>query len=461
MRGRLASRHDHAHRPGLIPAGAGQTDSNALIVVVAQAHPRGCGADLAALRPASSAGGSSPRVRGRPGSPPGGCSPTGLIPAGAGQTRRCWRPRRGPRAHPRGCGADGATSPLSTICMGSSPRVRGRPLVYRGARQRHGRIPAGAGQTPRLGRVSSRTGAHPRGCGADGQLMAKIKSDFGSSPRVRGRHYRVMLRQIHPRLIPAGAGQTSSGKMTPSRLWAHPRGCGADTPDNPYRRLRVGLIPAGAGQTPRTIRTGDSGLGSSPRVRGRPVFLQWYSVVVGLIPAGAGQTNFRDMSLEYDRAHPRGCGADIDTYASVPDEVGSSPRVRGRPVDRRGADEGVGLIPAGAGQTAGTTVSTRSAWAHPRGCGADLEEGLFLLFDPGSSPRVRGRRQVGAPVQGGHGLIPAGAGQTRPCILRCPVSRAHPRGCGADTVSASIASAFCGSSPRVRGRQRVRAAGDP
>ena len=49
---------------------------------------------------------------------------------------------------------------------------------------------------------------------------------------------------------------------------------------------------------------------------------------------------------------------------------------------------------------------------HPRGCGADLEQRDIARDDIGSSPRVRGRPQVALDEVGELGLIPAGAGQT-------------------------------------------------
>ena len=73
-----------------------------------RAHPRGCGADLHPLARIIFGDGSSPRVRGRlPAVAWVMCSP-GLIPAGAGQTDVAHFVPPSSRAHPRGCGADAA-----------------------------------------------------------------------------------------------------------------------------------------------------------------------------------------------------------------------------------------------------------------------------------------------------------------------------------------------------------------
>ena len=275
------------------------------------AHPRGCGADSSPSSTNSSSRGSSPRVRGRQAGGAGCGGSHGLIPAGAGQT---WLPRRHPalwRAHPRGCGADGFDSVTTRCVMGSSPRVRGRLEYPNGIGDKHGLIPAGAGQTSVSRATSPARRAHPRGCGADGHVVLGEHALDG--------------------LIPAGAGQTPTQTAFLSKRWAHPRGCGAD------------LLPH--------LYAGRAG---------------------GLIPAGAGQTCSVHSPATQTRAHPRGCGADPSTSYIRPTSPGSSPRVRGR--RRRVFLNGgvMGLIPAGAGQTGHVIEQRGKLRAHPRGCGADL-----------------------------------------------------------------------------------------
>ena len=216
-------------------------------------------------------------------------------------------------------------------------------------------------------------------------------------------------------LIPAGAGQTGCAWNRSRRGRAHPRGCGADC----------------AGYLAELRRAG-----SSPRVRGRR-FLHGVMIWrVGLIPAGAGQTRSRTRRKGRGGAHPRGCGADerirvqdetglgssprvrgrLDP-CDVPREreLGSSPRVRGRHLREEVLDLAVGLIPAGAGQTPPPSRHTAWQWAHPRGCGADSVSRRARYAFSGSSPRVRGRHSFHLPDSVAHGLIPAGAGQTPSC----------------------------------------------
>ena len=120
-----------------------------------------------------------------------------------------------------------------------------------------------------------------------------------------------------------------------------------------------------------------------------------------------------------------------------------------------------GLIPAGAGQTVPSLSTLRKAWAHPRGCGADPLTALVRGLHPGSSPRVRGRLDNGNLHVLLQGLIPAGAGQTAPPSPCARVRRAHPRGCGADLPACDAWIGLPGSSPRVRGRPSPPARAPP
>ena len=265
---RLRYRHP---RLRLIPAGAGQTGAGGGLLFVARAHPRGCGADLCLRRLHLCACGSSPRVRGRRTrlsthskmcvAHPRGCgadvkryrrlrlrsgsSPRvrgrrdlvqrlvdrlRLIPAGAGQTSPGRDHQTRSSAHPRGCGADGPGCRFIVTAPGSSPRVRGRRAGTVFPAERVGLIPAGAGQTSAATTAAMAVAAHPRGCGADGLRTRRMVSRSGSSPRVRGRPPAAAPAHRDAGLIPAGAGQTSISTWPSRTGWAHPRGCGADRP---------------------------------------------------------------------------------------------------------------------------------------------------------------------------------------------------------------------------------------
>ena len=173
--------------------------------------------------------------------------------------------------------------------------------------------------------------------------------------------------------------------------WAHPRVCGENTP--------LMLNPA-------EIQ------GSSPRVRGKPLELKRRGVLLRLIPACAGKTLTRTHDIWLPPAHPRVCGENEETEAERSVFTGSSPRVRGK---HGCPPEDVlfpGLIPACAGKTLSAVVTVGQRWAHPRVCGENPDVELPFIYMLGSSPRVRGKPVRVLHADGGRGLIPACAGKT-------------------------------------------------
>ena len=212
-------------------------------------------------------------------------------------------------------------------------------------------------------------------------------------------------------LIPAGAGQTTPTCALLGCVGAHPRRCGADRP-----------------VYGKNIRDH----GSSPQVRGRRGLGFPQRHLGRLIPAGAGQTAYSSGRFFAVAAHPRRCGADGRPPIRPGPSNGSSPQVRGRLFGCGESCDGVGLIPAGAGQTEAGSNTRTCPGAHPRRCGADIPAFVIFQACTGSSPQVRGRPHYPARHRRARGLIPAGAGQTRFWLRRKRRKRAHPRRCGAD-----------------------------
>ena len=71
--------------------------------------------------------------------------------------------------------------------------------------------------------------------------------------------------------------------------------------------------------------------GSSPRVRGKPTPAGALDTVKGLIPACAGKTVTFKALVIAPPAHPRVCGENLRFLKPLPPNLGSSPRVRGKP----------------------------------------------------------------------------------------------------------------------------------
>ena len=171
------------------------------------------------------------------------------------------------RDHPRGCGEKGVEHPSDGVSEGSSPRVRGEEHAPHFSGAKVGIIPAGAGRRNAVFFRNFRHGDHPRGCGEKANAPPRPVGGRGSSPRVRGED--PAHRQPHHAvgIIPAGAGRRRQRLYRGAPPGDHPRGCGEKS--GPDRKGESGV-----GSSPRVRGEGASqagrfcGAGSSPRVRG-------------------------------------------------------------------------------------------------------------------------------------------------------------------------------------------------
>ena len=254
----------------------------------------------------------------------------GLIPAGAGTTLSGSLPHPHSWAHPRRCGDHDDIAADVTGAKGSSPQVRGPPQNQPAYPTQSRLIPAGAGTTHNLPGVHIQRWAHPRRCGDHRRLTRNDYGKKGSSPQVRGPRFHCHLECNKGRPIPAGAGTTFSGRSPRAFARAHPRRCG----DHPFMLRLLSFWG-----------------GSSPQVRGPLSSVNVGATSIGLIPAGAGTTYRRHHYERHLWAHPRRCGDHLANPVSKPPIVGSSPQVRGPPVQTYLAKNPPGLIPAGAGTT--------------------------------------------------------------------------------------------------------------
>ena len=118
--------------------------------------------------------------------------------------------------HPRGCGEHTISSPALSTPTGSSPRVRGTLALAHDDALVARFIPAGAGNTSAVSRPCRRHSVHPRGCGEHNKGLQLLAQCLGSSPRVRGTQVRCGAAGFALRFIPAGAGNTPSGRPAQS-----------------------------------------------------------------------------------------------------------------------------------------------------------------------------------------------------------------------------------------------------
>ena len=156
------------------------------------------------------------------------------------------------------------------------------------------------------------------------------------------------------------------------------------------------------------------------------------------------------------RAHPRAGGENSPARSCPTAIAGSSPRGRGNPPQRRHARLDAWLIPARAGKTGGATRAKVPSRAHPRAGGENSPACGRRFRASGSSPRGRGKRDMTRPLIEERGLIPARAGKTSDGGRQTTTLSAHPRAGGENFCDDDARRGEAGSSPRRRGKQRMR-----
>ena len=148
---------------------------------------------------------------------------------------------------------------------------------------------------------------------------------------------------------------------------------------------------------------------------------------------------------------PRACWEQRNECAAWLDRHGSSPRVRGTAVHQRGHELCGRFIPARAGNRRRRPGRTRRRAVHPRVCGEQPETLSVSVAPIGSSPRVRGTDRLGRLKRGLRRFIPACAGNRLDERFRHAEGAVHPRVCGEQRRIAMCSGLTAGSSPRVRG----------
>ena len=273
-----------------IPAHAGNTAHQCLALDLTPVHPRACGEHGTFHRIAARGGGSSPRMRGTRQLTIDRRQLNRFIPAHAGNTSTGYA--------------------IRSALPGSSPRMRGTQRLGSWGRCTRRFIPAHAGNTWIRACVDIRHAVHPRACGEHGMRKSSGIGASGSSPRMRGTHLNTVARSGMSRFIPAHAGNTIIEPSSAPAPTVHPRACGE----------HVGGSPAF-----------DPASGSSPRMRGTQIDKNSGSTIIRFIPAHAGNTRSATMSQSTPTVHPRACGEHAFMAWSCGLTIGSSPRMRGTP----------------------------------------------------------------------------------------------------------------------------------
>ena len=155
------------------------------------------------------------------------------------------------------------------------------------------------------------------------------------------------------RITPADAGKTSSPRAHSPRPRDHPRGCG---------------------ENPRQTPLDAPAWGSPPRMRGKQRTVHSSRNRCRITPADAGKTARQHVDGAGDRDHPRGCGENSSDNVKCSFDLGSPPRMRGKPLYERFATASAGITPADAGKTLLLPLKLSACRDHPRGCGENLKK---------------------------------------------------------------------------------------
>ena len=206
MRGTLRGLICELPAKRIIPAYAGNAYSAPAGSSQCPDHPRVCGERHISRPQLHAQAGSSPRMRGTRVQPGRAGIHGRIIPAYAGNAGTAARYRRHWADHPRVCGERSPASPCSCSAAGSSPRMRGTPLIESKLAQLRRIIPAYAGNAGSTSGQRTRPADHPRVCGEREGLGLAVHDSPGSSPRMRGTPTPMKQAQFGERIIPAYAG---------------------------------------------------------------------------------------------------------------------------------------------------------------------------------------------------------------------------------------------------------------
>ncbi len=191
--------------------------------------------------------------------------------------------------------------------------------------------------------------------------------------------------------------------------------------------------------------------GLSPQVRGSHDAGVWIADGLGSIPAGAGEPISTRVTRSRVRVYPRRCGGASTTSATTRTRTGLSPQVRGSLNEVGCLAQRVGSIPAGAGEPRTNHRRPRTRSVYPRRCGGALYNAGTFARCRGLSPQVRGSRRLASGITIRLGSIPAGAGEPRPARRCRTPGRVYPRRCGGASGMVYTALGSSGLSPQVRG----------
>ncbi len=151
---------------------------------------------------------------------------------------------RGPSAvHPHACGELILYQSRMTNADGSSPRMWGTHLRLVGQRDIPRFIPTHVGNSKRSSAPRRPTSVHPHACGELPDTYVRNVQPFGSSPRMWGTRGPAGPDRLPRRFIPTHVGNSCGETRGPTHGTVHPHACGELGPSAPCRRGLIGSSP--------------------------------------------------------------------------------------------------------------------------------------------------------------------------------------------------------------------------
>ena len=172
---------------------------------------------------------------------------------------------------------------------------------------------------------------------------------------------------------------------------------------------------------------------------------------MGSIPALAGERAVMLKVMVTTGVYPRACGGTYHPHPPHPPQPGLSPRLRGNVALPGGRAQGIGSIPALAGERHYCSSHRHCCRVYPRACGGTVRRVGRSLFQEGLSPRLRGNADRDLDCISSCGSIPALAGERVFSEITQSGSGVYPRACGGTVYRDRWPERGLGLSPRLRG----------
>ncbi len=169
------------------------------------------------------------------------------------------------------------------------------------------------------------------------------------------------------------------------------------------------------------------------------------------ILVGAGNTTSSAQCVILKSVYPRWRGEHLGGNFTRHDGYGLSPLARGTRRHAKTPGDDVRFIPAGAGNTYGFSLVSRSFPVYPRWRGEHYNCQRLNRGGPGLSPLARGTLRTLSNTNDNDRFIPAGAGNTVRRSALTGLNSVYPRWRGEHNIIAAFKKIRDGLSPLARG----------